>query len=37
MDFSLSQKEIARNEAEQLRRISDVRPGAAKLRVVDDE
>ncbi len=37
LDFSLSQKEIARNEAEQLRRISDVRPGAAKLRVVDDE
>ena len=37
LDFSLSQKEIARSEAEQLRRISDGRPGAAKLRVVDDE
>jgi DNA recombination protein RmuC len=37
LDFSLSQKEIARNEAEQLRRISDGRSGAAKLRVVDDE
>ncbi|KQO77047.1 DNA recombination protein RmuC [Rhizobium sp. Leaf262] len=37
LDFAPSQKEIAHLEAEQLRRIADVRAGAAKLRVVDDE
>jgi DNA recombination protein RmuC len=37
LDFSPSQKEIAHLEAEQLRRIADVRAGTAKLRVVDDE
>lgn len=37
LDFAPSQKEIAHLEAEQLRRISEVRAGAAKLRVVDDE
>lgn len=37
LDFAPSQKEIAHLEAEQLRRISDVRAGSAKLRVVDDE
>ncbi|NTF06141.1 DNA recombination protein RmuC [Agrobacterium rubi] len=37
LDFAPSQKEIAHLEAEQLRRIADVRAGATKLRVVDDE
>ncbi len=37
LDFAPSQKEIAHLEAEQLRRIADVRAGTAKLRVVDDE
>ena len=37
LDFAPSQKEIAHLEAEQLRRISEVRAGSAKLRVVDDE
>ncbi|WP_446737647.1 DNA recombination protein RmuC [Rhizobium sp. CFBP 13644] len=37
LDFAPSQKEIAHLEAEQLRRISEVRAGSPKLRVVDDE
>jgi DNA recombination protein RmuC len=37
LDFAPSQKEIAHLEAEQLCRISEVRAGSAKLRVVDDE
>ncbi|WP_421423509.1 DNA recombination protein RmuC [Agrobacterium rosae] len=37
LDFAPSQKEIAHLEAEQLRRVAEVRAGTAKLRVVDDE
>lgn len=37
LDFSPSQKEVVHSEAEQLRRVTDMRAGAAKLRVVDDE
>ncbi|POO56922.1 DNA recombination protein RmuC [Agrobacterium rosae] len=37
LDFAPSQKEIAHLEAEQLRRVAEVRAGPAKLRVVDDE
>ena len=37
LDFAPSQKEIAHLEAEQLRRISEVRAGSAKLRVVDED
>lgn len=37
LDFAPSQKEIAHLEAEQLRRISEVRAGSPKLKVVDDE
>lgn len=37
LDFSTPQKEITHSEAEQLRRVADIRAGAAKLRVVDEE